>query len=107
TGIGRPIWYDNGTLAPAESALTAADAAQLAGASNPGLTSLLYRQAFALDPALAPAWNNLGVLYARAGKQELADSYLSLAGMVSPDYTWGQHNRAALDYSRGIGSFFR
>src|SRR6185295_8629058 len=59
-----------------------------------------------LDPALAPAWNNLGVMYAQEGKQDLASSYLSLAGQVSPNYTWGQHNLAALEYKRGIGNFF-
>ena len=70
------------------------------------MTALRYREAFALDPSLAPAWNNLGVMYAQEGKKDLASSYLSLAGKVSPNYTWGQQNLASLEYDRGIGNFF-
>jgi Tfp pilus assembly protein PilF len=99
-GVGRPLWYANGTVAPANALL------QAAGAAESSTAALRYREAFSLDPALAAAWNNLGVLYAQQGNPDLAASYLGSAGVASPGYAWGQHNLAALEYKRGIGNFF-
>ncbi len=105
TGVGRPIWVANGTQVPATAALAAADSQREAG-DNSGLAVMRYRQAFGLDPALAAAWNNLGVLYAKSSDPADAQFYLSSAGKVSPGYALGQHNLAALAYKGGPGNFF-
>jgi hypothetical protein len=107
TGVSRPLWYYNGASSPANAVLAAADASRQAGQGVGGLATLRYKQAFGLDPALAPAWNNLGVMYAQQGRSDLASSYMALSGKVSPNYTWGQHNLAALEYSQGPGNFAR
>ncbi|MEO6458111.1 MAG: hypothetical protein ABIO92_07525 [Chloroflexia bacterium] len=103
SGIGRPIWAANGTSAPFGLALQAAGAAR---EGDGWLAAARYRQAISLDPALAPAWNNLGVYYAQNGNQALGRFYLQSAATISPNYAWGQQNLAALGYKQGPGNFF-
>jgi hypothetical protein len=109
SGVGRPLWSANGTEGPANAVLQAADARRGLGAGEQDLpiTTLRYKQAFGLAPALAPAWNNLGVLYAQSGKPDRARLYLEGAGHVSPGYALGLHNLAALSYRDGFGSYLR
>lgn len=106
-GVGRPLWVGNGTQVPAQNMLAAADAAR----SNPagvgiGIEAMRYKLAYGLNPALAPAWNNLGVRYAELGNRDRAQFYLNAASTVSRGYAWGQHNLAALAYRGGLGNFF-
>ncbi|MEO8287670.1 MAG: tetratricopeptide repeat protein [Chloroflexota bacterium] len=105
TGVGRPLWMGNGTSVPAEAALQTGDAARKEPGVNPGMVVMRYKQAFALDSALAPAWNNLGVWYAQNGKPDVAKSYLSLSAAASPNYALGNHNLATEAYKSGIGNF--
>jgi hypothetical protein len=58
------LWANNGTTTPANAALETGDAARLEAASaqgDPALAVMRYKQAYSLDPALAPARNNLRV----------------------------------------------
>ncbi|HET9493766.1 MAG TPA: hypothetical protein VFR15_06010 [Chloroflexia bacterium] len=108
-GVGRVLWFNNGTATPANAALETGDAARIEAVSaggDPGLAVMRYKQAYSLDPALAPAWNNLGVWYAEQGKPDVSASYLELSGRASPYYAVGNHNLAALAYKKGIGNFF-
>jgi tetratricopeptide (TPR) repeat protein len=107
SGVGRPLWTANGTQGPANAVLQAADARREITANEQELqfTTLRYKQAFGLAPALAPAWNNLGVLYSQNGKPDRARLYLEGAGRVSPGYALGLHNLAALSYRDGFGSY--
>jgi tetratricopeptide (TPR) repeat protein len=104
SGVGRQLWAYNGTLVPADAILSAADAERAAGGDT-SLAVMRYKQAYGLAPALAPAWNNLGVLYAQQGNTGRADFYLRSSGIVSPGYAWGQHNYAAYAYRQGLGNF--
>jgi tetratricopeptide (TPR) repeat protein len=104
SGVGRQLWTFNGEVVPADDILAVAAAERASG--NSELAVMRYKQAYGLAPALAPAWNNLGVLYAQQGKAGLADFYLSKSGVVSPNYAWGQHNAAAYAYKQGLGGFF-
>jgi hypothetical protein len=79
TGIGRPLWNANGSVVPANWVLAAADAERQASGTDRGLTAMRYKDAFLLDPALAPAWNNLGVMYAGDGDAANALFYLRSA----------------------------
>jgi tetratricopeptide (TPR) repeat protein len=108
TGVGRPLWTANGAPVPAEALLQAANAQrELAqGSGNERLAELRYKQALGLAPALAPAWNNLGVLYTERGQPDRAQVYLEGAGRVSPSYALGQHNLAAFSYKQGFGDYF-
>ena len=108
SGIGRPIWSDNGTLTPAGIALQSADVLREVGGEgdNTRVAALRYRQAFGLAPALAPAWNNLGTLYAERGLTDRARVYLQGVGHISPNYALGQHNLAAFAYKQGLGNYF-
>jgi Tfp pilus assembly protein PilF len=106
TGFSRPAWYSTATTNPSNAVLEAAGAARNTGSGAQDIAALRYREAFALDPAQAAAWNNLGVLYSQAGKNDLAGSYLSAAGKASPGYAPGRHNQAALEYRQGPGNFF-
>jgi Tfp pilus assembly protein PilF len=101
TGVGRPIWRNTGTVAPASSLVAAGDSELAVAGGNDQLAAMRYKQAAALDPALPTAWNNLGVLYAQTGKADLANFYLSASSKVSPAYALGQHNVATFAYSRG------
>jgi tetratricopeptide (TPR) repeat protein len=108
-GVGRVLWSNNGTTTPANAALETGDAARVeaaGGGGDPGLAVMRYKQAYSLDPALAPAWNNLGVWYAEQGKPDVSASYLELSGRASPYYALGNHNLAGLAYKKGIGNFF-
>jgi Tfp pilus assembly protein PilF len=107
-GVGRVLWANNGTTPPANAALETGDAArvQAANGGDSGLAVMRYKQAYSLDPALAPAWNNLGVWYAEQGKADASASYLELSGRASPYYALGNHNLAGLAYKKGIGNFF-
>ncbi|HKP54126.1 MAG TPA: hypothetical protein VJ183_15925 [Chloroflexia bacterium] len=105
SGVGRQLWTYNGTLVPADAILSVADAERAAGVDT-NLAVMRYKQAYGLAPALAPAWNNLGVLYAQQGNSGRADFYLRSSGIVSPNYAWGQHNYAAYAYKQGLGNFF-
>jgi tetratricopeptide (TPR) repeat protein len=100
-GVGRLLWRNNGTVVPSNGSLVAADAELMAGGGGNGLAIMRYRQASGLDPALATAWNNLGVLYSQAGRPDLAHFYLSASGQVSPGYALGEHNEAVLAYKQG------
>ncbi|MEO5951481.1 MAG: tetratricopeptide repeat protein, partial [Chloroflexia bacterium] len=105
SGVGRTLWADNGTFTPGSLSLRTADA--LRRTSNGDISQAVYRykQAFGLSPALAPAWNNLGVLYAQKGNPAAKD-YLALSALASPDYVLGNHNLATQAYKSGIGNFF-
>jgi tetratricopeptide (TPR) repeat protein len=108
-GVGRVLWANNGTTTPANAALETGDAARLEAASaqgDPALAVMRYKQAYSLDPALAPAWNNLGVWYAEQGKPDVSASYLDLSSKASPYYAVGNHNLAGLAYKKGLGNFF-
>jgi tetratricopeptide (TPR) repeat protein len=104
TGVGRPLWSANGTNVPAGGQLAAADA--LREGPDRGLAVMRYKAAYGLDPALAAAWNNLGVLYARTSDPARAQFYLSAAGRISPHYALGHHNLATFAYAQGPGGFF-
>ena len=104
-GVGRQLWTYIGTNVPAEAILSAADTERAASGAT-GLAAMRYKQAYGLAPALAPAWNNLGVLYAEQGNAGRADFYLRSSGLVSPDYAPGQRNYAAFAYKQGLGNFF-
>jgi tetratricopeptide (TPR) repeat protein len=104
SGVGRQLWTFNGEVVPADDILAVAAAERVSG--NTGLAVMRYKQAYSLAPALAPAWNNLGVLYAQQGNVGRADFYLQNSGVVSPNYAWGQHNAAAYAYKQGLGGFF-
>lgn len=99
-GVGRPIWTANGTFVPAQGIQTVGDALRNLG-DNSGLTALRYREAYSLQPALASAFNNLGVLYQQNGNSNLARFYLQSSATVSPGYIWGQQNLAAFSYEQG------
>ena len=102
-GLRRPLWAANGTSVTSGLALQAADAIR---EGDGPLTTARYRQAIYLNPALAPAWNNLGIYYSEKGNADLGRFYLQSAAAVSPSYAWGQQNLAALGYKQGIGNFF-
>lgn len=106
SGVGRPFWNANGTSAPANAVLAAADAGRQAGDAEQRIAALRYREAFSLDPSLAASRNNLGVLYAERGNNDRAGFYLRSGGFVSPSYALGQQNAAAIEYKRGIANFF-
>ncbi len=105
SGVGRPLWNANGTIVPSVGQLEAADSIRAAGLDR-GLAVIRYKAAYGLDPALAAAWNNLGVLYARTGDALRGQFYLSAAGKISPDYALGLHNLASFAYTQGWGDFF-
>ncbi len=104
SGVGRPLWAANGTLVPASGMLAVGDALSSAGDKS-GLTGLRYREAYGLQPALAPAFSNLGVLYNEQGNKDLAKFYLQSASTISPSYIRGQQNPAAFSYKQGPGGF--
>ncbi len=105
SGVGRPLWMGNGTPVPAIIALRTGDALRRAPGGDLSQAVFRYKQAYLLSPALAPAWNNLGVLYSQMGNPA-AQAYLELAGKASPAYVLGDHNLAAAAYKAGIGNFF-
>jgi hypothetical protein len=105
-GVGRPLWMGNGTSVPAEAMLQTGDAARLAPNVDPGMVVMRYKQAYGLDSALAPAWNNLGVWYSQQGNAAVSQAYLKLSGLASPNYALGNHNLATAAYNSGIGNFF-
>lgn len=105
SGSGRPLWTNNGTPAPALFAQRTGDALRRAEGSDLSQAVFRYKQAYSLSPALASAWNNLGVLYAQMGNPA-SKAYLELAGLASPDYVLGNHNLAAAAYKAGYGNFF-
>lgn len=104
SGVGRPLWMGNGTPAPASIALRTGDVLRREG-GDLAQAVFRYKQAYLLSPALAPAWNNLGVLYAQLGNPA-SEAYLELAGKASPNYALGNHNLASAAYKAGIGNFF-
>lgn len=104
SGVGRPLWAANGTFVPAGGMLAVGDVLSSAGDKS-GLTALRYREAYGLQPALAPAFSNLGVLYSEQGNQNLAKFYLQSASIISPGYIRGQQNLAAFSYKQGPGGF--
>jgi tetratricopeptide (TPR) repeat protein len=104
SGVGRQLWTFNGEVVPADDILAVAASERASGSTE--LAVMRYKQAYGLAPALAPAWNNLGVLYAQQGNVGRADFYLRNSGVVSPNYAWGQHNAAAYAYKQGLGGFF-
>jgi tetratricopeptide (TPR) repeat protein len=108
SGVGRPLWSANGAPVPGDAVLQAADAQRevAQGSDTKHLAELRYEQALGLAPALAPAWNNLGVLYAERGLPDRAQVYLEGASRVSPSYALGQHNLAAFSYKQGFGDYF-
>lgn len=106
SGVGRPLWTANGTIAPSNAIVAAAGAARAVEGEDVNLAAMRYKLAYSLDPAMPNAWNNLGVLYAQSGNPNLARFYLGAAGTVSPGYAWGQHNLAAFAYEQGLGSYF-
>ncbi|HEX9990696.1 MAG TPA: tetratricopeptide repeat protein [Chloroflexia bacterium] len=106
SGIGRPLWTANGTVAPSSAIVAAAGAARAVEGEDVNLAAMRYKLAYSLDPAMPDAWNNLGVLYAQSGNPNLASFYLGAAGTVSPGYAWGQHNLAAFAYEQGPASYF-
>lgn len=105
SGVGRSLWTANGTQVPADGMLSVADAQRRAG-GDLGLAGMRYEQAYSLKPALAPAFNNLGVLYANAGDAGKAQFYFQSAGAVSPNYTLGRRNLSSYAYKQGLGNFF-
>ena len=105
-GVGRALWASDGTSAPASLALAAAEASAATSTQPSGLTAMRYVNAYALDPSMVTAPNNLGVWYAQNGKTDLASFYLKAANFASPQYALGGHNLAALEYGRGLGNFF-
>ena len=105
-GAGRPLWMGNGTSVPAQALLQAGDAARRDPSVDPGIVVMRYKQAYGLNSALAPAWNNLGVWYSEKGNSAAGRSYLGLAGLASPNYAVGNHNLATEAYQSGIGNFF-
>jgi tetratricopeptide (TPR) repeat protein len=105
SGVGRPIWWFNGTNVPARSFLALADTLRAGGGDDTRLAAMRYKQALSLNPALSPAWNNLGVLYAQSGNTDLARFYLSSAGRINPNYALGQQNLATVAYKGGVGNF--
>ena len=105
-GVGRPLWMGNGTSVPAEALLKTGDAARLDPNVDPGMVVMRYKQAYGLNSALAPAWNNLGVWYSQQGNAAISRVYLGLSGLASPNYALGNHNLATEAYQSGIGNFF-
>ena len=105
SGVGRAIWVNNGTPLPASLALRTGDAVRKAPGSDLSLAVYRYKQSYQLDPALAPAWNNLGVLYAQMGNPA-STAYLKLSSAASPTYVLGNYNVAIAAYESGIGNFF-
>lgn len=103
TGVGRLFWSANTTITPAGGMLAVGD--ELRGVGEASLARLRYKQAYGLEPALAPAFNNLGVLYAQTGNSDLARFYLQSSMTVSPGYTWGAQNLASYAYKQGLGNF--
>lgn len=104
TGVGRPLWAANGTFVPVAGMLAVGDTASGAGDKS-GLTALRYKEAYGLQPALAPALSNLGVLYNEQGNKDRARFYFQSASTISPGYIQGQQNLAAFSYKQGPGSF--
>jgi tetratricopeptide (TPR) repeat protein len=105
-GVGRPLWMGNGTSVPSEALLMAGDAARMDPTSDPGMVVMRYKQAYQLDSALAPAWNNLGVWYSQQGNPDASRAYLGLSGLASPNYALGNHNLATEAYNSGFSNFF-
>ena len=105
SGVGRTLWVNNGTPLPASLALHTGDAIRKAGGSDLSQAVYRYKQSYQLDPALAPAWNNLGVLYSQMGNPA-STAYLKLSSAASPTYVLGNHNLAVAAYQSGIGNFF-
>lgn len=105
SGVGRPFWMNNGTPAPAAIALRTGDALRRAPGADLSQVVYRYKQSYGLSPALAPAWNNLGVLYADMGNPA-SQAYLELASKANPSYALGNHNLAAAAYKAGFGNFF-
>jgi hypothetical protein len=105
SGVGRPLWTNNGTFTPSSIALRTGDALRRTPGSDLSQAVFRYKQAYALSPALAPAWNNLGVLYSEMGNPA-GKGYLELAGLASPSYVLGNHNLATAAYKAGILNFF-
>jgi hypothetical protein len=97
------LWAANATSAPAGGMLAVGDDLRRLG--DGGLARLRYRQAYGLEPALAPAYNNLGILYAQGGNSDLARLYLQASNTVSPGYVWGAQNLASYAYKQGLGNF--
>ncbi len=105
SGVGRTLWVNNGTPLPASLALHTGDAIRKAGGNDLSQAVYRYKQSYQLDPALAPAWNNLGVLYAQMGNPA-STAYLKLSSAASPTYVLGNHNLAVAAYQSGISNFF-
>jgi tetratricopeptide (TPR) repeat protein len=105
SGVGRALWVNNGTPSSASLALRTGDAVRQVEGSDLSLAVYRYKQSYQLDPALAPAWNNLGVLYAKMGNPA-STAYLKLSNAASPSYVLGNHNLAVAAYESGIGNFF-
>lgn len=103
TGVSRTLWAPSSTSTPASGMLAVGDEARRLGET--GLAKMRYRQAYGLEPALAPAFNNLGVLYAQTGNSSLAEFYLRASNAVSPGYVWGAQNLASYAYKQGLGNF--
>jgi tetratricopeptide (TPR) repeat protein len=102
-GVGRALWAPSSSSTPASGMLAVADEARKSGDTD--LAKMRYRQAYGLEPALAPAFNNLGVLYAQTGNSGLAGFYLRASSAVSPGYVWGAQNLASYAYKQGLGNF--
>ncbi|HYP20620.1 MAG TPA: hypothetical protein VEY08_11145 [Chloroflexia bacterium] len=102
-GVGRTLWAPSSTNTPAGGMLAVAD--DLLRMGDTGTAKLRYRQAYGLEPALAPALNNLGVLYAQTGNSGLARFYLQASSAASPGYVWGAQNLASYAYKQGLGDF--
>jgi tetratricopeptide (TPR) repeat protein len=105
SGVGRPLWTNNGTFNPSSIALRTGDVLRRTPGSDLSQAVFRYKQAYSLSPALAPAWNNLGVLYSQLGNPA-SQRYLALGSQASPGYVLGNHNLAAAAYKAGIGDFF-
>ncbi|HEX8600924.1 MAG TPA: hypothetical protein VF952_20685 [Chloroflexia bacterium] len=103
TGVSRTLWAPSSTSTPASGILAVGD--ELRRLGDVGLAKMRYRQAYGMEPALAPALNNLGVLYAQEGNSDLAAFYLRGSSAISPGYVWGAQNLASYSYKQGLGGF--
>ncbi|MGV3512823.1 MAG: hypothetical protein ACO1OX_12565 [Novosphingobium sp.] len=67
--------------------------------NNPGLAAKSFEQALAAGEKPAPAFNGLGVAYARMGRADLAARYFGLAAKADPENERYSANLATLHKS--------
>jgi hypothetical protein len=96
--IHGPRTAESSVQAASADALTQIGRSQL-DENDPGLAAKSFEQALTAGERPAPAFNGLGVAYARMGRADLAARYFSLAAQADPENQRYRANLATLHQS--------